>query len=346
MTRVSRLVTIISVATLTSFATLTVRAEDPAVEQNRRLGRGINLGNALEAPQEGDWGIILEESYFEAIQRAGFDSVRIPIRWSNHAARTAPYTIDPAFFDRVDWAIHQAVSRGLQTVINFHHFEELYENPEAERTRFLGLWKQVAERYRNLPGSVVFEILNEPHGNLDAERWNTLLVEALGVIRASNPDRIVIVGPASWNNFRALETLQLPEDDRRLIVTFHYYDPFPFTHQGAEWVENSDPWLGTSWNGSNTERAEVTSAFDQVATWATEHHRPIVLGEFGAYSKADLASRARWTAFIARQAERRGFSWAYWEFGSGFGAFDPQQGRWRPELLRALVPTSRSGNRP
>lgn len=345
MTRIPRLVTIVSVATLTSVAALTVRAEDPAVEQNRRLGRGINLGNALEAPQEGDWGIVLEESYFEAIQRAGFDSVRIPIRWSNHALRTAPYTIEPAFFDRVDWAIRQAVSRGLQTVINFHHFEELYENPEAERARFLDLWKQVAERYRNLPGSVVFEILNEPHGNLDAERWNTLLVEALGVIRASNPDRIVIVGPASWNNFRALETLRLPEDDRRLIVTFHYYDPFPFTHQGAEWVENSDRWLGTSWNGSNTERAEVTSAFDQVAKWAAEHHRPISLGEFGAYSKADLASRARWTAFIARQAERRGFSWAYWEFGSGFGVFDPQQGRWRPELLRALVPTSRSGNR-
>jgi endoglucanase len=234
----------------------------------------------------------------------------------------------------------------LQTVINFHHFEELYENPEAERTRFLSLWNQVAERYQDLPASVVFEILNEPHGNLDDTRWNTLLVEALRVIRSSNPDRMVMVGPASWNNYRALDTLQLPEDDRRLIVTFHYYDPFPFTHQGAEWVEDSAPWLGTTWEGSGSERADVTTAFDQVAGWAKEHNRPISLGEFGAYSRADEVSRVRWTAFIARQAERRGFSWAYWEFGSGFGAFDREQGRWRSGLLRALVPATGPRNRP
>ncbi|WP_169973886.1 glycoside hydrolase family 5 protein [Tautonia rosea] len=343
---ITRLVLIISVVTLTGLPSSAVQAEDPAAEQNRRLGRGINLGNALEAPREGEWGMVLEESFFEAIQQAGFDSVRIPIRWSNHAKREAPYIIDPAFFDRVDWAIDQAISRGLQTVVNVHHFEELYEHPEAERSRFLSLWTQVAERYQDLPGSVVFELLNEPHGNLDTERWNSLLVEALEVIRVSNPDRIVMLGPASWNNYRSLESLQLPEDDRRLIATFHYYDPFPFTHQGAEWVENSGRWLGTSWDGSDSEKAEVTSAFDQVVAWAKQHDRPIYLGEFGAYSRADLASRARWTAFIARQAEERGFSWAYWEFGSGFGAFDREEGRWRPELLNALIPTSRVGDCP
>ncbi|MEW4566334.1 glycoside hydrolase family 5 protein [Tautonia sp. JC769] len=346
MTRFPQLVIIICSATATVVAAHPARAQDPAVEQNRRLGRGINLGNALEAPNEGEWGMVLEASYFDAIAEAGFDSVRLPIRWSNHAMREAPYTIDPEFFGRVDWAIRQATSRGLQMVINFHHYEELYEAPEAERTRFLGLWEQVAERYRSLPPSVVFEILNEPHGNLDDARWNTLLVEALGVIRSSNPDRIVIVGPASWNNYRALDTLQLPGDDRRIIVTFHYYDPFQFTHQGAEWVENSDPWLGTTWGGSDSERADVTTAFDQVAGWAKEHDRPIYLGEFGAYSRADLNSRVQWTAFIARQAEQRGFSWAYWEFGSGFGAFDRERGQWRSGLLRALVPATGPRNRP
>ncbi|HKD37098.1 MAG TPA: hypothetical protein VKB78_09865, partial [Pirellulales bacterium] len=70
-------------------------AADPFFKtMTARFGRGINLGNALEAPHEGDWGVTLKESYFEAIASAGFDSVRIPVRWSAHAAESQPYTID------------------------------------------------------------------------------------------------------------------------------------------------------------------------------------------------------------------------------------------------------------
>ncbi|RUL89806.1 glycoside hydrolase family 5 protein [Tautonia sociabilis] len=315
-------------------------AEDRAADVNARLGRGINLGNALEAPEIGAWGMELEESYFDEIAQAGFDSVRIPIRWSAHAARSAPYAIDPGFFKHVDWAIDQALSRGLLAVVNFHHIEELYADPEGERGRFLALWRQVAERYQDRPDGLVFEILNEPHGNLGVEPWNDLIPEALAVIRESNPDRVVIVGPAPWNGFRGLADLKLPEGDRNLIATFHYYEPFPFTHQGASWVEGSGDWLGTTWEATEEQRSAVAEAFDQVASWADRHGRPVYLGEFGAYSRADEASRQRWTAFVAREAERRGFSWAYWEFGSGFGAFDRQSGRWREGLLRALVPDS------
>jgi hypothetical protein len=63
-----------------------------AFEQNVHLGRGVNLGNALEAPKEGEWGVTLREEYFHLIAEAGFDSVRIPIRWSAHAALTEPPT--------------------------------------------------------------------------------------------------------------------------------------------------------------------------------------------------------------------------------------------------------------
>src|SRR6185295_9725862 len=51
-----------------------------AYERNARLGRGVNLGNALEAPEEGDWGIVLQESDFQLIKNAGFTAVRVPIR--------------------------------------------------------------------------------------------------------------------------------------------------------------------------------------------------------------------------------------------------------------------------
>ena len=319
---------------------------DGADEANRRIGRGINLGNALEAPNEGEWGIRLEAEYFGEAKEAGFDSVRIPIRWSSHAATEAPFAIDPEFFERVDWAIDQAISRELTAIINFHHYEALYEDPAAEHDRFLALWEQVAQRYRDRPEPLIFEVLNEPHGNLGAEQWNALIPEALGVIRASNPERTVIVGPAEWNGIRGLDALELPEGDRRLIVTVHSYDPFPFTHQGAEWVDDSDRWLGTRWTGTTEERAAITDRFDRAAAWGRQHDRPLFLGEFGAFSKADMESRAAWTAFVTRSAEARGMSWAYWEFGSGFGAFDRQSGRWIPELLGALIPSDEDASNP
>jgi len=305
---------------------------------NARLGRGVNLGNALEAPNEGEWGVTLYEEYFVLIEQGGFTSVRIPIRWSAHAATEAPYAIEPAFFERIDWAVEQALSRGLLAVINMHHYEEMFTDPQTERDRFLALWRQIAEHYQNYPPELLFEILNEPHDPITPSLWNALLAEALAVIRETNPTRAVVVGPVNWNNVNALGSLQLPEDDRHLIATFHYYEPFRFTHQGAEWVNGADAWLGTTWEGTEAQTRTVVTHLDRAAEWGRTHNRPVYLGEFGAYSKADLDSRVRWTAFVARTAEERDISWAYWEFCAGFGVFDRTGERWNEPLLRALVP--------
>jgi endoglucanase len=312
-------------------------APDP-FEQNRRLGRGVNLGNALEAPREGEWGVTLQEEYFQLISEAGFDSVRIPIRWSAHAFPVEPFTIDPSFFARVDWAVEQALSRGLLVVINVHHYEEIMGGPAGHRERFLALWRQIAEHYQDYSTDLLFEVLNEPHDRLTSGVWNRLLAEAIDVIRETNPQRNVIAGPANWNAIGALDGLELPADDRHIIVTVHYYNPFRFTHQGAEWVSGSQAWLGTAWRGTSTEERAIVGDFDQAARWGKAQDRPIYLGEFGAYSKADMDSRALWTAFVARQAEERGISWAYWEFCAGFGVYDKSRKVWNQPLLDALLP--------
>ncbi len=316
--------------------TATPDAADPFA-QNARLGRGVNLGNALDAPQEGAWGVTLQEEYFQLIKIAGFDAVRIPIRWSTHAAESAPYTIDPIFFERVDWAIEQSLSRGLVTVINVHHYEEIMQNPAEHEERLLALWEQIAARYKEYPADLLFEVLNEPTANLKSGAWNRLLAKAISVIRETNPKRNLIVGPANWNSINSLGSLELP-DDRHIIVTVHYYDPFHFTHQGAEWASGSDAWLGTTWDGTPAEERAVARDLDLVAAWAEANERPIYLGEFGAYSKADIDSRARWTAHVARQAEERGMSWAYWEFCAGFVVFDPGRGQWNEHIRDALIP--------
>jgi len=64
--------------------------------------------------------------------------------------------------------------------------------------------QQVAPRYANAPRNVAFELLNEPHDALNGEPWNALLAAVLGVVRQSNPTRIVVVGPTHWNSLKDL----------------------------------------------------------------------------------------------------------------------------------------------
>ena len=307
----------------------------PAHEVNARLGRVINFGNALESPREGEWGFRIEEPYFDEIKKAGFDTIRLPVKWSSRAGAQPPYAIDPEFFERVDWCVENALRRDLNLVLNIHHYDEFYDDPDAHEERLIALWRQIAPRYAGRSDKLVFEMLNEPREPVTAERWNATIPKALAAIRESNPTRAVIIGPANWNNIDALAGLELPEDEN-LIVTVHYYSPFEFTHQGAEWSEGADKWLGRKWGGTDDEAA-IRADLDKAAAWAKEHNKPVFLGEFGAYSRAEMESRVKWTKFVRSEAEKRGMSWAYWEFGSGFGAYDPSTGKWREPLKDALL---------
>ena len=334
---------------------------------NQRLGRGVNLGNALDAPSEGDWGVVLTNEYFDLIKQAGFDSIRLPVRWSAHAMTNAPYTIDADFMQRVDWAVSNALSRNLPVILNIHHYTELYTEPLAHKERFMALWKQLAGHYQNYPDTLLLEIFNEPDDALTPELWNEWLKEAHAIIRKANPTKTIVIGAPndSWPTY--LKFLELPEDDHNIIVTVHYYFPHEFTHQGTEWFTHekivqtikdmefvhmeipewatngwngdSTNWLGTTWTGTDKEKKEITDAFDIGAAWGKKHNRPVNLGEFGSYNKADMESRGRWTKFIADTAVARGMSFHYWEFcADGFGLYDQQAASFRKPLLEAVLP--------
>lgn len=330
------LATCVAAQTPTPSATPVPPAPSPTFFE--RFGAGINLGNTFEAPTEGAWGVTLEPDHLPTIAAAGFKHVRVPVKWSAHAATTAPYTIEPAFFQRIDGVVHSATENGLGVVLNIHHYDEIVKDPAAHTDRFIGLWRQIATRYATAPDSVAFELLNEPHDKLDAGTWNLFASEALAVVRTTNPTRTVIIGPVGWNNWRELPKLKLPAGDKHLVATFHYYDPFEFTHQGAEWVgDNAKQWLGRGWSGSEAEMADLNAAFDAAQAWGREHGVELYVGEFGAYSKADMASRVRWTQAVAEASRSRGMATAYWEFGAGFGAYDREKKQWREELKGALV---------
>ncbi len=303
---------------------------------NQQLGSGVNFGNALEAPKEGEWGMVIQERFFDLVKEGGFKSIRLPVKWSNYALAAEPFTIQPTFFERIDWCIAQATKRGLNIVVNVHHYENLDNKPAENVARWVGIWEQVAARYKDQSDKVYFEIYNEPHNELN-NYWNGYLLKGIEAIRKTNATRPIILGGINWNGLWNLKDLRLP-NDKNLIVTFHYYEPFQFTHQEAEWVDGANAWKGTKWQGAKADTDKVIEQMNIVDTWAKQNNRPIYMGEFGSYSKADQDSRVKWTTFVRNEAEKRGFSWSYWEFGAGFGIYDRDKNLWRNDLLKALIP--------
>ena len=308
------------------------------------LGRGVNIGNYLENPHPGDWKIKFEpETDFKRIRAAGFTNVRIPLNFSAHVSQGPGYSIENAYFQKVDQVLAAATAAGLKIIIDDHNETALMADPDANAARFIAEWRQVSEHYRNQPSTVYFEVLNEPIKKMDMANVNKILAQAIPVIRATNPDRTIVVGPAWSYSAAALAGLVLPPGDRHLLVTVHYYSPLHFTHQGAAFVEGASAWLGTTWTGSDEEKKAVTGGkdgFDLVLAWAKANDRPIYLGEYGSYLKGDVESRGRWSAFVARTAEADGMSWSFYDYASGFGVCDPDTKQWIRPLLNALIPNS------
>ncbi len=306
------------------------------------LGRGINMGNMLEAPREGDWGLRLDPAYIDKVTGV-FTTVRVPIRWSNHAAPTADATLDAFFATRIDGVVDSLLAKGFYVILDFHHYSQLFGDgllpneysvdPAVLETRLLNMWQQIALRYKDRSPKLVFELLNEPHGKLNGEPWNVLLAKTLAVVRASNPNRSVLVGPTSWNSAADLSKLRVPVD-RNLIISIHNYDPFEFTHQGSSWTPQF-PAGATCCTASQKKR--LSDSLNIASNWNLANGYPMHIGEFGSYVAADMVSRETYTRFARDEIEKRGMGWTYWEFASSFGVYAPKTATWIEPIRRALL---------
>jgi len=303
---------------------------------NQRLGRGVNIAGYDPIWKSRSLARI-QARHFRLIRDAGFNHVRINLHPFQFMGDAPVYEIHPSWLETLDWMIAQCQENDLLAILDLHEFHAMADDPFGLKPKFMAFWQQVATRYQAIDENILFEILNEPNKIITPELWNEYLKEPLTLIREANPTRMLVIGPAFWNGIDFLHQLVLPENDPHIIVTIHYYHPMEFTHQGAYWSEHRDK-SGLSWQGSDEEIQRLRQDFIGVNTWAVENNRPVYLGEFGAYEKADMASRVRYTRAVCREAERLGWSWGYWQFDSDFIVFDIQKDGWIEPIRDALIP--------
>jgi len=332
------------------------------------FNKGINLGNRLEAPNEGDWGGKVLASDFPFIAKRGFDHVRIPIRFSGHASTSAPYAIDATFFARIDAVLDQATAANLAVLVDMHAYDEMATDPTGQRSRFVALWSQIASRYQNRPDTVAFELLNEPNTQLDS-MWNDIAAAAITAIRPTNPHRLVVVDTVSWADPTKLATLVLP-DDANIMVAVHLYEPKLFSFQGMSWMGPAYMTTGVVFSGPPTTPitpvaaataaawskqwfdsyntlpaatnpsgpATVTAQLALVTSYKQAQGRTVYNGEWGPQDNGPMDSRARLVTTMRQQCDQAGVGWAIWEDPVNMNLFDSTAGTWVNQMVDALFP--------
>jgi endoglucanase len=339
----------------------------PAWQAARSFMHGVNLGNYLESPPGERWGVTVSAPEFYTMKHEGFDHVRIPIGWQYYAGPAPDYTLSPEIFSRVDFAVTNALAAGLAVIINIHDFNELDQNPEGATDKFLKIWDQIARHYKKFPPQLAFELDNEPHANATTAVMNSIYPRAIREIRRTNRHRTIFVEPGDWGSILELKNLVLPPDNN-VIVSVHSYEPFMFTHQGATWAGPMPRQTGIQFPGPpatplipdpslhlpesalawihryNTLPADKNPsspiAFEgrlrYVRQWSDYYGRPVHLGEFGCFTRADPASRVRLYTTYRKALAGDKIGWAIWDWSAGFRYWDKARDRAVPGMHEAL----------
>ena len=205
----------------------------------------------------------------------------------------------------------------------------------------------MATHFKDRSDLVYYEILNEPHGISDAV-WNAIQLEVVSAIREIDQKHTIIVGGAGWNSYNNLDDMPV-YDDNNLIYTFHFYDPFLFTHQGASWVNPSmvplsgipfpynasempglppslaGTWVGSNYNSYATDGTveKIQSLLDIAIAFRDARQVPVFCGEYGVLmNNSDKEDRVYWYRQVREYLEANQISWTMWDYHGGFGIFE------------------------
>lgn len=326
---------------------------DPDVEEVKPLtsvpfSKGFNLSDWLNTSQE-YWFVPdkYKEQDFEDLKTLGVDVVRIPINFPLFMGPAPAYTFNNKLLDVLDNVVEWASSRGIYIILDQHSsFSPAGFTADKEELVASGL-RQLASRYKG-KDHVLIEVFNEPNGDYVEKSWNEIQLRLISEIR--NIDKnVIIIATGVGGGITRLRELPKINDDR-IIYTFHYYNPFLFTHQGAEWIPSKHianvpfpydadkmPPMPNEFKGNaeyegyyniysaqGNERA-IAQELMEIYSWATDNNRLIFCGEFGTLTTASKGDRNRWYKAVCDNLAAFGIAWTAWEYSSGsmpnFGVF-------------------------
>ncbi|HEX4068226.1 MAG TPA: glycoside hydrolase family 5 protein [Acidobacteriaceae bacterium] len=341
-----------------------------AFERAQHLQHGINT--SIWFAQSSDYSLHRLQTFTTAddialIERMGFDHCRISIDAGPLTAWQYAHVETP-FMNELDHVVKVMLDHHLSVIIDIHPTSEykaqLLQGSDGVGN-FVALWRTLAAHFAPVdPEHVFFEIMNEPEQN-DPYRWQGVQASVVDAIRQGAPQNTIIAAGAHWSGLQDLLVLE-PLADPNIIYTFHDYEPFPFTHQGATWTdprvrpERSIPYPSTPDNiapkldqeptldgqyfldeyGENRwDAARVENSIDFAAKWSTLHHVPVYCGEFGVLRDyAPPAARAQWLHDMRVALEKNHIGWAMWDYQTNFGVVTKANGTTTPDaaILTAL----------
>ena len=325
-----------------------VRAD--SASEKFEIRRGVNISHWLS--QSGRRGEGRREFFTEKdvklIARVGFDHIRLPVDeeqlWDEAGNK------EKEAFELLHNAIGWAKDSKLRIVVDLHilrshHFnakeKPLWRDPKAQ-DKFLELWRDLSGELKKYPiGLIAYELMNEPVAD-DADDWNKLVAKAIADIRKSEPKRIIVFGSNRWQSPGTFDKLRIPEGERNIILSFHFYTPMLITHYKASWtgvgkykgpvhypgrIVTDEEIKGLSEEqarlarrNNGTYNAEVFEKLMQKPlAVARKHKLPLYCGEWGALPSVPREDRMKWYADVRTVLEKNNIAWANWDYKGGFG---------------------------
>ncbi len=316
-----------------------------------RLARGVNVTRWFRFPladNQGHYQDYLGNEDMKLIRALGCTFVRLAIAPKQIIHPDKPREPNPLMLKYIDAAVDKFLAYDIAVVIDIHeeHFLKL-DSPEGKPEDFVAFWSILAKHFKKYdPENIFFELMNEPVFQADPEKWYAIQKKLVTAVRAHAPDHSIIVTGAGWGSIDGL--LKLPVlADKNLLYSFHCYDPFQFTHQGAGWTSPDEqalhnvpypsspeavaPILPTierstakkylqSYGDQRWDALKLQKRIDSAAVWASKNGVPLMCGEFGVYPKfAPAADRLQWFRDMRKALDKHGIGFCIWGYDDVLG---------------------------
>ena len=279
--------------------------------------------------------------------RIGLKHVRLCVAPRIIMERASGDIIEPRG-QELEAAVDRFQTAGLLVIIDIHNEERAVELDPAWQEAFVRFWGTLAKRLSRFdPELTVLEIINEPVFDHREEEWNTLNGRLAKVIRQNAPRHTIMTSGPNWGGIDGLKKLRLLPD-RNVVYSFHCYDPFAFTHQGATWAgeavkplravpypsspELVEPLLAALENAPASKKMleqygqehwnkeKLAARFHQGIEWGSRNQVPLYCGEFGVFpARARPEHRANWFRDFGQVLAENRIGWAVWGWDEGFG---------------------------